>query len=62
MHAGKGLAALHVDRVANDALAVGQMAAVPAGERTENLDILNRVLIGVAKSAVTRIGILVATT
>src|SRR5882757_10496154 len=49
MHAGKGLPALHLDGVANQALAVGQMAAVPAGKGAENLDIPDRVIITVAE-------------
>src|SRR5260370_38227841 len=49
MHAGKGFLAPHADGVVNHTFTVGQMAAVPASERTENLDILNRVLIGVAE-------------
>src|SRR5258708_39019143 len=49
MHAGKGLLAPHAGGVRNYTFTVGQMAAVPAGKRTENLDILNRVLVGVAE-------------
>src|SRR5450759_1215539 len=49
MHAGKGSPALHVDDVVNDARAVGQMAAVPAGKGAENLDVLDRVIIAVTE-------------
>ena len=49
MHAGKGSPALHADGVVNDARAVGQMAAVPAGKGAENLDVLDRVIIAVTE-------------
>src|SRR5882757_8986741 len=49
MHAGKGLAALHVDRVMNDALAVGQVAYVHAVEGAGNLDVFYSVIIAVAE-------------
>src|ERR1700730_292264 len=49
MHAGKGLAALHVDGVMNDALAVGQMASVPAVKGAGNLDVLYSVIIAIAE-------------
>ena len=54
MHAGKGLPALHVDGVMDSAGAVGQMAAVPAGEGAGNLDILDRVIVGLRSVNVTR--------
>ena len=49
MQSREGLAALHVDAVADHSLAVGQMASVPAGKGAENLDVLDGVIIGVAE-------------
>src|ERR1700676_4585259 len=47
-HAGEGFLALRVDRVVNHTGAIGQVAAVPAGKGAENLDILDRVVVGIA--------------
>src|SRR5260370_29622526 len=49
MHAGEGLAALHVHGIGNQARAVGQMAAIPAVEGAGDLDILDRVVVSVAE-------------
>jgi len=49
VHAGKGLSALHIDRIANGTRAVGQMASVTAGEGTVKLDVLDRVLVIIAE-------------
>src|ERR1700742_2712209 len=49
VQAGKRLSAFYIHGVMDDARAVGQMAAVPAGKGTGNLDILDRVIVAVAE-------------
>ena len=49
MHSGKRLAALPIDGVPNQTRAIGQMAAVRAVEGAGNLDIPDRVIIGIAQ-------------
>ena len=49
MDPGKGLAAFHADGVADYALAVGQVAAVPPGEGAGDLDILDGIGVAVAQ-------------
>src|SRR6185437_1019242 len=49
MPMGEALAALHPDGVVNDSRAVGQVAAITAAEGAGNLDILDRIIIGVAQ-------------
>jgi hypothetical protein len=49
MHPGKSPLALHSHGVVNRALAVRQMAAVPAGEDAGNLNVLDRVVIAIAE-------------
>ncbi len=48
-HTGIGLPALHVDGIVDHAFAIRQMAAVTAGESAGDLDILDGVVIGIAK-------------
>ena len=48
-HAGILLPALHVNRIADYAAAVGQMAAIPALEGAGDLDVLYRIVIGISK-------------
>ena len=49
MHSGERLPTLHTNNFTNQARAVGQMAAIRARECTGNLDILDRVIIGIAQ-------------
>jgi hypothetical protein len=49
MHSGKRLPALPIDSVPNQTRAIGQMAAVRAVEGAGNLDIPDRVIIGIAQ-------------
>src|ERR1035437_2443436 len=49
MHAREGFAALHIDNVMNGTRAVGQVASVPAGNGTGDLDVLDRVIIAIAE-------------
>src|SRR6266480_2699668 len=49
MHAGKFPPAPHIESVMNHALAIGQMASVPAGKGTGNLDVLDSVIVAIAE-------------
>src|SRR5262249_33902782 len=49
MDPGEGLAALHLHGLGDHALAVGQMAAVPAGKGAGDLDILDGIVVGIAQ-------------